>query len=140
MSLGSKLKDFFTKGGCVIDFPRDTTKIETILDALEVIRSIRCSNSQDAQRKTTALLEQVVGWVDILQQDMNIVKAVKLRTILHDIAEIKIQLISMANDISTLKYPPSSEYDVLPETVLIKKIKDTIKNVKTTKEKKDGNK
>jgi hypothetical protein len=139
MSLGSKLKDFFTQGGCVINSPRDDIKIETILDALEALRVIKCSNLVDSRRKISALLEQIVGWVDILQQDMNIVKAVKLRAIAHDIAEIKIQLISMTKEINDLK-EDKNDLDDLPESKLITQIKDTIKRVKVTKEKKDGNK
>lgn len=137
MSLGSKLKDFFTAGGCVSEVKYIT--LDTIQEALDLIKSIKKDSITDGAPKVLMLVEQLVHWVSVLQKDMEIIKSDKLRSVLHDIAEIKIQLATMIKDIDLVRQMKENDrYEV--ESDCIAKIKDTVKKIKKQKEIKDGNK
>lgn len=137
MSLGNKLKDFFTSGGCVAESKIIT--LDTIQDAINLIKDIKHNNISEGAPKVLMLIEQLVHWVNVLQKDMEIIKSDKLRSILHDIAEIKIQLVTMVKDIDLVKSMKNNDrYKV--ESDCISKIKDTVKKIKKQKENNDGNK
>ncbi len=138
MSLGSKLKDFFTTGGCVTQSKAVT--LDTIQDALDLIKEIRPSLIHEGAPKVLTVVEQLVHWIDVVQKDMELIKADKLRTMLHDIAAIKIQLTNMVTDIDSIRKDQSKEVSSIDKDDYIEKIKDTVKKIKKLKEKKDDNK
>ena len=84
------------------------------------------------------IVEQLVYWVEVMQKDMDLVKYDKLRTIIQDIAAIKIQLMNMTSDIESLKTAQQEEASVMQDEC-ISKIKDTVKKIKKQKENKDDN-
>ncbi len=137
MSLGSKLKDFFTSGGCVTETKYIT--LDTIQDAIDLIKEIKPSSVSEGAPKVLMIVEQLVHWVDAMQKDMQLIKYDKLRTVLHDIAEIKIQLATMVKDIDNVKSDKQSER-IATQSECIDKIKDTVKKIKKQKETKDDNK
>lgn len=136
MSLGNKLKDFFTSGGCVLETKHIT--LDTIQDALNLIKDIKSKNISDGAPKVLMIVEQLVYWVEVMQKDMDLVKYDKLRTIIQDIAAIKIQLMNMTSDIEALKSAQQEETSVMQDEC-ISKIKDTVKKIKKQKENKDDN-
>lgn len=137
MSLGSKLKDFFTSGGCVTETKYIT--LDTIQDAIDLIKEIKPSSVSEGAPKVLMIVEQLVHWVDAMQKDMQLIKYDKLRTVLHDIAEIKIQLATMVKDIDNVKSDKQNER-IATQSECIDKIKDTVKKIKKQKETKDDNK
>lgn len=137
MSLGSKLKDFFTSGGCVTETKYIT--IDTIQDAINLIKDIKHNNIAEGAPKVLMLVEQLVHWVDVMQKDMELVKYDKLRTIIQDIAAIKIQLTTMTSDIDKVRVFQQEEKAVVQDEC-IAKIKDTVKKIKKQRENKDDNK
>lgn len=120
MSLGSKLKDFFN-GTEDVQALKKTT-LETIQDAKNLLEQVRNKRIADGAPGVFSVLDQTVSWVDVLQKDMEIIKADKLRNIAHEIAAIKIQLQVISKEIAEAK-----DKQVAPK-------------VKKTKEIKDGNK
>lgn len=136
MSLGNKLKDFFTSGGCVLETKHIT--LDTVQDALNLIKDIKSKNIAECAPKVLMIVEQLVHWVEVIQKDMDLVKYDKLRTIIQDIAEIKIQISTMVRDIESIKPMNQSEVST-PENDCIAKIKETVKKIKKQKENTDDN-
>jgi len=136
MSLGNKLKDFFTSGGCVLETKHIT--LDTVQDALNLIKDIKGKNIAEGAPKVLMIVEQLVHWVEVIQKDMDLVKYDKLRTIIQDIAEIKIQISTMVRDIESIKPINQSEVST-PENDCIAKIKETVKKIKKQKENTDDN-
>lgn len=138
MSLGNKLKDFFTSGGCTIEAKNIT--LDTVQDALDLIKKIRTNRDLigEGAPKVLAIVEQLVHWVEVIQKDMDLVKYDKLRTIIQDIAEIKIQISTMVRDIESARSMNQGEVSSA-ENDCIAKIKETVKKIKKQKENTDDN-
>lgn len=138
MSLGNKLKDFFTSGGCTIEAKNIT--LDTVQDALDLIKKIRTNRDLigEGAPKVLAIVEQLVHWVEVIQKDMDLVKYDKLRTIIQDIAEIKIQISTMVRDIESVRSMNQGEVSSA-ENDCIAKIKETVKKIKKQKENTDDN-
>lgn len=96
MSLMNKFKEVFN-GGCIKE--EEKKRIDTANDALELLKQLK----EGKVKSNISVVEQLVHWIDVLQQDMNIIKAHKIRDINADLTGVKTQLCLMADEMLKMK-------------------------------------
>ncbi len=135
MSIIGKIKNIFGSG-CITE-KEDMIKkdINNIQDALNLLNSIPGDQVQNGLSKFLKAITQIVHWIDILQQDMNIVKGDKLRSMLADITAIRQQITIINQNIDDSKKLECREHTCNDTKDIVVKATKVSKSIKDSKQK-----